>query len=94
MHRAVLACKKSVVVSDADILAGHDGRPTLTHDDFTRGNFGTVGSLNAEVFRIGIAEVFRCSASFCMRHRKLFRIASQGILTGCKCVGQAYRNGA
>lgn len=61
--------EKGMVTADADILSGHDLRATLADDDFTNRDRRTVRALYAEVFRIGIIQVFSCSGGFCCCHK-------------------------
>src|SRR4051812_19297713 len=67
-HHTVNSREERVIDAHADVFAGHDFCSPLADDDLAYGDLLTVGALHAEVFGVGISEVFGCSACFCMCH--------------------------
>lgn len=61
---AFLHCKESVILSDLNILTSLNLSTALADDDHTRTSLLTSRELNAEIFRIGVVEVFGGAAGF------------------------------
>ena len=69
MHGACDLCEERVVDADADVLACHDSRTALAHDNFADSHFLAIRAFNAEVLRVRIGQVVGCSACFYMGHK-------------------------
>jgi hypothetical protein len=61
--------EKGVILTDADVAAGHDLRAALADDDFPDADRTTIAAFDAEVFRIRIVQVFSCSGGLCCCHK-------------------------
>src|SRR5512147_768683 len=68
LHHAGDLGKKRVVAPFADVHAGMDPRPVLTHDDRARIHLLAVEPLHAEVLRVAVSAVSRTADAFFMSH--------------------------
>jgi len=60
--------EERVIFADTDVFAGHDLGAALANDDLANAYFLSVTAFDAEVLRIRVSQIFRCSACFCMGH--------------------------
>jgi hypothetical protein len=81
-----------VVRAHTDLAACHDLGAALTDDDLAGRDFLTVGALEAEVLRIGIVKIFRCSACLgCCHSGILVRVNGvtiQAFWLRCKALAE------
>lgn len=65
-YDAVCACKERVVLAHTDIPAGDDAGAALAYDNHAGLSLSAVSDLHAQKLRIGVRQVFSCSATlFC-----------------------------
>src|SRR3989344_1996373 len=79
--RACCLCEEGVVYADADVFACHDGGTALAHDYLAHADLLAVRAFDAEILRIRIGQVMRCSARFYMCHS---RVAVSFQLVACR----------
>ena len=65
-HAAIHQSKQGIVAADAHVLAGMDMGAALTHQDVAGQNELTIGALDAQTLRLGVAAVFGRTYAFFM----------------------------
>ena len=71
-HNAIGECKQGVILTEAHILAREDACAALAYDDHTCLCCFTIADFYTQKFRIGVLQVFCCSACFSCCHNSVY----------------------